>query len=72
MGQSTPIGTNREANDTLEVISQINQMDDPREAYAYVKRAIADWEARGEDVPVELLKAHQVASIECQQQSQGR
>lgn len=72
MGQSKPIGTPLDDSDTLEVISQINQMDDPREAYAYVKQAITDREARGLDVPVELMRARAVASLECQQQSQGR
>jgi hypothetical protein len=73
MGQSQPIGTSdAHSEDSVAVISQINEMDDPRDAFRAVEAAISDCEARGETVPVELLKARQVASIECLQQSQGR
>lgn len=72
MGQSTPISQGRDTDNAGNIINQLNQLDDPREAYACVERAISDCEIRGEEVPAELLKAKRVAMLECQQQSQGR
>lgn len=71
MGQAAAV----QAQDSVaarDVINQINSLDDPREAYRCVAKAIADCQAKGLKVPSELLSARDAVSLECRIQSQGR
>ena len=57
---------------TLEVLVGIEEDEDPRHAYAAVRRRIEDIRKAGEDIPDALVTAEQRLMAECIAASQGR
>lgn len=55
-----------------EHMSLFEEGEDPREAMARVSARIVSYQARGLDVPAELLRLTKVLAAECAAQSQGR
>lgn len=57
---------------TFEVLSRIENEDDPRIAWGAVKRRIETLREEGKDVPEALMLAERHLMTECMTESQGR
>ena len=55
-----------------ENLSRFENGEDPRETMARVNERIVAFQAKGLDVPAELLRLNMVLAAECANQSQGR
>lgn len=62
----------RSAQQNLELLAEIDEFDDLRDAYARVREGILSYEQAGSPVPEELLRCEQRVVKELMAQSQGR
>lgn len=55
-----------------DIVSVLEEGEDPRVAIAKLNRQIVDFQKAGEDVPPRLLRLSRALAGECIAQSQGR